>query len=77
MNINVEIGNGITIKVDSAKYYSCSDEELERFIEENMIYTQHHWHIKDPFDNSVIDTFVVPNEEETDKSLDFNPKDWD
>lgn len=79
MNINVEIGNGITIKVPSDKYYSATDEELKYFIEENMIFNQHTWHITDPFDDSAINSFKAFKEdlEETEDFLDYDPKDWE
>lgn len=80
MNINVEIGNGITIKVPSEKYYLSSDEEWERFIQENIMYPQHQWFISNPFDDSAISSFQEDflNEiEDTDTWIDFDPKEWD
>jgi len=80
MNINVEIGNGITIKVPAEKYYNSTDLEWSRFIEENIMYPQHQWFISDPFDDSAITAFksdILEDQEDIDLGIDFNPKDWD
>lgn len=80
MNINVEIGNGITIKVPAEKYYNSTDTEWERFIQENVMYPQHQWFISDPFDDSAISSFkehMIEDTEEIDFWVDFDPKEWD
>ncbi len=76
MNINVELGNGMTIQVPADKYYNCTDEELQEFIEYNIIYSEHNKFITDPFDSSAIETFQEGTDDE-DTSIDFNPEDWD
>lgn len=77
MDINVELGNGITIKVSSEKYYSCSDAELANFLNYNLMYPEHQRYINDPFDDSVLKEYFKDDLEYFDDSLDFDPKEWD
>jgi hypothetical protein len=83
MNINVELGNGITIKVPSEKYYLSTDAEWEQFMQYNIVYPQHQWFIVDPFDDSALDSFKEDLDFDEDLDLDidtlidYNPNEWD
>jgi len=81
MLINIELPNGITVKVQSEWWYSLSDYEVERFYTLQRTSFDYHQDIMDPFDNSVILTETIPEEdydflEETlDTSIDYTPDD--
>jgi hypothetical protein len=78
MLINVELPSGITIKVESEWYYSMTDEQLEKFYENNLINYTYHQTIQDPFDNSILNGSIqiesiedIEDIEEIDTSIDY------
>ena len=78
MLINVELPNGMTVKVESEWFYSLSDYELEKFYDNQTVNFEYHQIIKDPFDISAIEQFKKDIEEEFDEidtSIDFIEED--
>jgi hypothetical protein len=74
MLINVELPNGMTVKVESDWFYSLSDNELEKFYDNQTVNFEYHQIIKNPFDNSALETFKKDAEDEfedLDISIDF------
>lgn len=55
MLINVELPNGITVKVESDWYHSMSDHQLDEFFKNNMVNFDYHSDIQNPFDNSSLE----------------------
>ena len=80
MLINVELPNGITIKVESDWFYSLNDYQLDKFYENNIVNFEYHSHIQNPFDNSSLETFIndidEDIEDDIDTSIDFYPEDY-
>lgn len=78
MLINVELPNGMTVKVESEWFYSLSDYELEKFYDNQTVNFEYHQIIKDPFDNSALEIFKIDAEEEFDEldiSIDYLEED--
>ena len=46
MLINVELPNGMTVKVESDWFYSLSDNELEKFYDNQTVNFEYHQIIK-------------------------------
>ena len=81
MLINIELPNGITVKVQSEWWYALSDHEVERFFTLQRTSFDYHQEIMDPFDNSVILLETIPEEDFEylediiDTSIDYIPED--
>jgi hypothetical protein len=68
----------MTVKVESDWFYLLSDNELEKFYDNQTVNFEYHQIIKNPFDNSALEVFKQDAEDEfedLDISIDYIEED--